>query len=243
MHTLRTTYIAVLIVTGSLLATGCHVAHKGQNLEGVRLYKMGNYHSALQQFQQVIAADPKNVDAHYNMAATFHQMGVQSGDANTLKQAEQLYQQCLLMEPDHVDCHRGLAVLLVETGRPKEAFAELERWAFRSPKSADARIELARLYHEWKDYSTARLHLDTALQIDPQNARAWRASGLLHEEANEYQEALASYTRSYQHNSLQTGLQQRIAALQNTLTTSGQIQPGVTQPGTRLVTPGLPSYR
>jgi len=209
----------------------------------VRLYKAEDYHGALQQFQQVIAADPKNVDAHYNMAATFHQMGVQTANANTLKQAEQLYQQCLLMEPDHVDCHRGLAVLLVETGRPAEAFNDLQQWALRSPKSADARIELARLYHEWRDYPTARLHLDTALQIDPQNARAWRASGLLHEESKDFQSALASYTRSYQHNSLQAGLQQRIAALQNTLTTSGQIQPGTTQPGTRLVTPGLPSYR
>jgi len=236
-------HIAVFVSAAAVLLAGCQVAHKGQNLEGVRLYKTGDYHGALQQFQQVVSADPQNVDAHYNMAATFHQMGVQTGNANTLKQAEQLYQQCLLLNPDHVDCHRGLAVLLVETGRQPEAFTSLEQWAMRSPKSADARIELARLYHEWGDLQAARLHVDTALQIDPHNARAWRAGGLLHEESKEYQQALASYSRSYQHNSLQAGLQQRIAALQTSLITSQQLQPGATQPGTRLVTPGLPAYR
>ena len=39
-----------------------------------------------------------------------------------------------------------LAVLLAETGRQDQAFTLLKNWASTDPKSADARIELARLY-------------------------------------------------------------------------------------------------
>ena len=195
------------------VATGCQAFSTGHNVEGVRQFQQGQFPAALSRFQQAIANDPTNADAYYNMAATYHRMGTASGDKQQLDQAESLYNQCLDYNADHVDCHRGLAVLLVETGRTDRAYDLLKNWAVRSPQLADPRIELARLYDEFGDAETAKLHLDEAVRINPQHSRAWAAQGQLRERMGDYGNALANYERSIQLNAFQTGVAERIAAL------------------------------
>lgn len=208
------------------------MAADGRNLEGVRLYQQGQYQPALQAFQKAIAADPNNADAYYNMAATLHRMGSQTGDEKMLSQAETLYNQCLDHDENHTDCHRALAVLLVETGRPDSAFTLLKKWAMANPDLADARIELARLYEEFGDLETAKAHLNQAVLVDQHNHRAWAALGRIREMTGDYEQALANYRRSWNLNSFQPGVAQRIASLNRTL--SGDLGGG-TQPGTRTV--------
>lgn len=223
------------------LATGCQFAADGQNVQGVRYFQSGRYQDAMQQFQRVLATNPANSDAYYNMASTYHTMGYQQQDASMVQQAEALYNQCLDLSPDHPDCHRGLAVLLVQTEREDSAFKLLKNWAMRSPHVADARVELARLYDEFDQPETAQLHLQQALQIDQTNSRAWAALANLREEAGDYSQALANYQRSYQLNTLQPQIGQRIALLNRRLATTSGF--GSTGAGTRMVTPGVtPRY-
>ena len=200
--------------------SGCKTGADSQNLQGVKLYQQGQFQPALQQFQQAMAADPKNADAYYNMAATQHRMGVQANDQQMLAQAEKAYNQCLDLNPNHADCHRGLAVLLVETGRPDRAFNLLKNWATANPTSAEARIELARLYEEFGDLETAKVQLNQAIVADQNSARAWAALGRLREKTGDYQQALANSQRSWSLNSLQTGIAERIASLNQALQSS-----------------------
>jgi tetratricopeptide (TPR) repeat protein len=193
------------------------MAADGSNLEGVRLYQQGQFQPALQQFQKAVTTDPQNADAYYNMAATLHRMGTQKGDQQLLTQAETLYNQCLDLQADHADCHRGLAVLLVETGRPDRGFNLLKNWATANPDNADARIELARLYEEFGDLETAKLHLNQAIMIDQHNHRAWAALGSIREKSGDYEQALANYQRSWNLNSFQKGVADRIATLNRTV--------------------------
>lgn len=231
------------VILGGLTLTmsaGCKIAADGQNLAGVRNYQQGQYEAAMQRFQQAIAADPKNADAYYNMAATVHRMGTARNDQNLLAQAETLYNRCLDEDENHTDCHRGLAVLLAETGRSDRAFNLLKNWAIRSPQLADARIELARLYEEFGDSDTAKVHLTEALKIDQQSARAWNALGRLREQSGEYAQALANYQQSYSLNHFQPQVAERIAALNQTI--SGGVSP--TPPGgTRMVNSGTSTTR
>jgi tetratricopeptide (TPR) repeat protein len=240
--TIRLRSLAALTLAIATLAgiCGCRMAATGQNVEGVRQYQQGQYPAALQRFQQAVAADPANADAYYNLAATVHRMGVQSGDRQALSEAEKLYNECLNHSPNHVDCHRALAVLLVETDRSDRAFALLKNWAVRSPQLADSRIELARLYHEFGDRETAKLHLDEAIRIDHQNPRAWAALGRLREDAGDYQLAMENYQRSLSLNTFQPGVAARVADLRRT-TGGGPI---VTPPGgTRTVDSNSPALR
>lgn len=197
----------------ALLFPGCRWNSTGQNTLGVRLYQQGRYNEALQQFQIAQQSDPSNPDAYYNLAATYHRLGVDSKDANLIEQSESLYNQCLDLYPNHVDCHRGLAVLLVESGRRDKGLLLLTRWAKDNPGLSDARVELARLHQELGDTKLAEQYLDEALAINPNDYRAWTARGQMREAAGDLGQAMQNYQHSLAINGLQGDLIQRTAAL------------------------------
>ena len=214
------------VVLALMLAcsSGCRWASSGQNTLGVRLFQQGRYAEALQQFQVAQTTDPGNPDTYYNLASTYHKLGVTQKDQKLIEQSESLYNQCLDLSPNHVDCHRGLSVLLVESGRPDRAFTFLKKWATDSPALADARVELSRLHQEFGETKVAERYLDEALAMDPNHFRAWAARGQMRESSGDLNQALQNYQQSLAINSLQPDLYQRVASLnvriaQNTLTT------------------------
>lgn len=211
-------------------------------MDGVRLFQSGNQAAALQRFQQAVAKNPTNPDAYYNLAATLHRGGVQTNNREMLKQAEAIYNQCLDLNENHIDCRRGLAVLLVETDRANSAFDLMKNWATQHPELADPQIELARLYEEFGDAETAKLHLNQAVLVDQRASRAWTALGRIREQAGETEQALANYQRSLALNPNQPLIGNRIAALQRTFTPDVNITVPSTTPngGTRTVTAPLP---
>ena len=85
--------LVVILVVGA--TGGCRVTSMGQNTLGVRLYQQGRYSEALQQFQTAQVSDPSNPDTYYNLASTYHKLGVAQKDAKLIEQAESLYNQCL----------------------------------------------------------------------------------------------------------------------------------------------------
>jgi tetratricopeptide (TPR) repeat protein len=205
---------------------------QGRNVDGVRYFQQGQYPVAIQRFDAALTIDPRNADSYYNKAAVYHRMGLANRDQNLLTQAESLYNQCLDIKPDHVDCHRGLAVLLCETGRTDKAFALLSNWAQRSPQSAEARVELARLYEESGNARSAEVALNEALAIDMRNWRAHAALGRLKEQAGDYAQALQNYQLAYSINRFQPDLQRQIATLQS------RVSPTQTPPAPTAAAPG-----
>lgn len=214
--------------------SGCRVAANGQNMQGVRLFQQGQYQSALQQFQKAATNDPTNADAYYNLASTYHRMGVQQNDRNLLAQAEELYERCLRYSGDHADCHRGLTVLLAETNRAELAEKHLRDWAIRSPLVADARIELARFYEELNKANRAEQFLLEAVGINPNSDRAWAALARIREQKGDLAQAMANYQRSLSLNPSQPQVAERLADLGRRATSGLNI---VTR-GTRTVDTG-----
>lgn len=222
----------LLVLVAVSASTGCRMSAHGKNIDGVRDFQQGQYQSAIQRFQQALAADPNNADAYYNLAATYYSLGKYQGDQGLLNQAEGLYHQCLDLQPNHTECYRGLAALLVDTNRPESAFTLLKRWAMQNPGDASARIELARLYEEFGDKDSAIQHLSDALHVNATDHRAWAALGRLRESRGELAQALSNYQQAYNLNQFQPGLSTRIASLQQNLNVSG----GLTPRGTQIVT-------
>jgi tetratricopeptide (TPR) repeat protein len=75
-------------------------------------------------------------------------------------------------------------------------------------------VELARLYEEFGDAETAKNNLQTAVQLDQSNSRAWAALGRLRDRAGDPSQALANYQRSLQLNRQQPAIAERVAYLQ-----------------------------
>jgi Flp pilus assembly protein TadD len=200
-----------LVLTTML--TGCRWGAIGQNAVGVRLHQQGRYAEALQQFEAAKSADPSNPDSYYNLASTYHRMGIAQKDAKLIEQAESLYNQCLDMAPNHAACYRGLGVMLVESNRSEKAFALLKKWAAENPESSDAKIELAKLHQEFNQSAIASQMLDEVLAKDPNNAIAWSARGNLREASGDLAQARQNYIQSLSLNAVQPDVAQRLAAI------------------------------
>jgi Flp pilus assembly protein TadD len=207
--------------TVTLFSGGCRLSSMGQNSVGVRLYQQGRYAEALQQFQLAQASDPSNPDAYYNLASTYHKLGISQNDARLVEQAESLYNQCLDLQPNHVDCHRSLAVLLAESSRPDAAMRLLKNWAATNPNSPDPRIELARMHQELGQTKVAEQYLDEALAMNPNDPRVWAHKGQLRESSGDFGQALYNYQQSLAINSLQPELYQRVASLNTKMAQAG----------------------
>ncbi len=211
---------------------GCRWSSNGQSISGVQLFQQGRYAEALQQFELAKQTDPTNPDVYYNLASTYHKMGMANKDNRLIEQAESLYHQCLDLSANHVDCHRGLAVLLAETNRQDKAFTFLKNWATQSPQLADARLELSRLYQEFGQNKVAEQYLDEALAMDPNNSKAWAARGKMREVAGDLPQAIQNYQRSLAINNLQPEIYQRVAALNVRLSGSGSANGATTMTAT-----------
>ena len=233
-------WLCLIAVTAAMLS-GCGMVANGRNVDGVRYFQQGQYNVAVQRFQAALAADRTNADAYYNLAATYHRVGVQNKDTASLASAESLYRQALDINPNHVDCRRGMAVLLTETNRTDEAFGMLRQWVATNPTLADARVELARLHEEYGDRKTAETQLAESLQMNPNNWRAHAALGRLREQSGDYAQAMANYQRAYQINQFQPQLAERIAALQRQPST--MYGTGGTTGGTTTATNPRPDMR
>lgn len=223
--------LAISVTTACLCLvgyTGC-TSTAGNNASAIRNYQSGNYQQAIQSFQSSLASNPNDANTYYNLAATYYAMGKQRGDQSLLSQAEGLYHQCLDLSPDHTDCHRGLAALLVDTNRSESAFTLLRRWSERSPQIANPRVELARLYEEFGDRTSARRHLTDAIQIDQRHPRAWTALANLREHEGQLAQALSDYQQAYSLNGGQPEIANRIASLQQRIATGGSSPTGGNQ--------------
>ncbi len=194
--------------------SGCGMVAQNRNADGLRYFNRGQLAVAQARFEAAKQANPRNADAYYNLGAVAHLQGFQTRNTAQLGQAESLYRQCLAYNPNHVDCHRGLAVLLAQTQRVDQAFELMKNWSVTSPQSADARVELARLYEEYGDLRTAELQLQQALQLDLSNSRVHASLGSVKEKMGDLPQALANYQRSYSLNTFQPDLPTRIASLQ-----------------------------
>ncbi len=204
----------LLVATLLAGASGCGMVAQNRNAQGIRYYNRGQLAVAQTKFEAAKQANPQNADSYYNLGAVAHLQGFQTKNLAQLGQAETLYRQCLAINPNHVDCHRGLAVLLAQTQRVDQAFELTKNWCVTSPQSADARVELARLYEEYGDLRTAELQLQQALQIDLNNPRVHASLGSVKEKMGDLPQALANYQRSYSLNTFQPGVPERIASLQ-----------------------------
>lgn len=210
-------WIALLAIAMLSATTGCNIGVQRHNSVGRQAYDLGQYSTAINEFQQALNINPNDSNALYNMAASYYSLGKQSNNKQWLSQAEQLYRQAIANNDQHVDAHRGLASLLIETNQEKYAFDLINAWKARYPTSTEPIVELARMYQEYGDNRRATDLLVDALKLDSNNLRVLKAMGHVREVQGETHLALDNYLRVLQIDNQETAVAAKVASLQSQL--------------------------
>ncbi len=164
---------------GDLYLRAAHIAEQG-----------GNFQEAQAKYQQALKVEPKNVDAvlglarlydqqgnsqqalatyqqavklHPKNAKVYNDFGLCYGHRRELAPAQQMLQKAVELEPGKTSYRMNLAVVLVDLGRPADAYQQL---AATQPEGV-ARYNMACLLEERGQQQQAADQLRLALAKDP----------------------------------------------------------------------------
>ncbi|MFZ0591043.1 MAG: tetratricopeptide repeat protein [Bryobacteraceae bacterium] len=119
----------------------------------------GVLHRAIDQYKQITAQDPKDVDSLIMLGRLLKL-------TQNTAEAENAFQKALDQDPDNEDAISGLAMIYADGGDPKRASALFEKLTKKSPNPR-AFAMLAASYEQMHDYALAANAYRQALQLDP----------------------------------------------------------------------------
>ena len=123
--------------------------------------EQAQYQKALQRFGNVVAIDPTNAEAWYNIAEAYNLL-------EQLEEAEINYARAIALEPENIDYFTGLSRMYMEHSQSSKACLVLEEGLRINPGSAQLRAFLALAVSESGDYRKAEELLDEAELLDPE---------------------------------------------------------------------------
>ena len=156
-------------VLAALMAIGAASCSGGPNEDGeaevtlqeaLEAHSAGRLDEAVDLYKQVLALDPQNKFAYYNLGV-IHQTRGRAGAA------EDHYQQALDIDPDFVPALFNMAVLRTEADELEEAAELYQRVIEVSPDRADAHLNLGFVLIDLGEDEDGRAEIDIAIELDP----------------------------------------------------------------------------
>ena len=111
-------------------------------------------------------------------------------------QAKDRYQLALKLDPGCIDAYRGLGRIYVDLGDFERAQETFQKAQTRFPKESIFWYEMAQMYNRRKDFSQAAVHLQKALELEPENRIYLTTLGLTMARAGQTEQAVALLSRS-----------------------------------------------
>ena len=162
--------LLAVITCGALVsAPGAHVAAalqggaEGYYRDGARLALEGRLAEAAKAFEQAVALDPTNGNAHYALGNVYAEQGRWADAVNAYYKAVSLNRQ-------DVEAHNNLGVALRMRGQHVQAAAAFERAIKIYPKWAEPYYHLGEARRALGQESEARAAFDRALRLRPDYA-------------------------------------------------------------------------
>ncbi len=134
---------------------------------GNLLLGSGKYAEALISYRVAINLQPDNHALLYNTGQCLRTM-------ERFDEAIMTYRRALELKPDFVSAAADLGIVLVLAGQSTEAVALGTDLIQRYPGSAEARLSLGKIFHELGRPEEARMQLEEAIRLDPNNRNALR---------------------------------------------------------------------
>lgn len=158
--------------------------------------KTGRIRDAVLEAQDILAKDPKNLEAHKLLGRIYlRSMGdMQAGEGsqNVLKLAIEQYEQIVAIEPDNSDDHLLLGRLYRLEDEFHKAETEFQTAMKLDPDSEEAVTALAFLYNEEGD-NTRATQLLTSIPEANKSAKLYSALGYVYEQEKDYKKAIDAY--------------------------------------------------
>lgn len=149
------------------------VDHLDRGMEAYTRGGAGNYHKAVDELLQALAADPA-----YSQAALY--LGRAYNALYDEKNAELYMRKAIEIDPDYLEAHASFAGVLLDTGDLDEALRQLNVVRLRDPNNAMMWYLLSQVYCRKAAYPEAIEAAQKAIQLTPNNAEAhfWLAESL-----------------------------------------------------------------
>lgn len=129
--------------------------------------------AAAREFQQVLKADPLNIQAHFNLGLSFFELHQMEG-------AEKELQAALAIAPYYTHAQQLLGTIMLQQGDYIHAREQFAHILIIDPNDYGAHYNLGALAMLEGDWAAGEQHLEAALGIDPNDADAHNLLGSLY---------------------------------------------------------------
>jgi Flp pilus assembly protein TadD/peroxiredoxin len=140
---------------------------------GVALFQHGYLEQAAESFKQVIAEDPENAEALYNLGTLYLR-------SNQSEQARQYLEQTVKRRPNYPEAWNNLGMLCAQEGQADEAIHDFQRSLELRPDYSIALLNLGNLYRRQGNFQESERLLFQALQISPDDPEINYSVGMLY---------------------------------------------------------------
>ena len=158
--------------------------------KAILLHQNGQIIEAIDAYQAVLALDPANFDALYNVGRAANQIG-------QMALAENFYNAALSIRADSVDALNDLGLVLMAQENFDKALDCYLKVVTLCPDSPQASFNVATVFYDMSRMQDAMQYCLAALSLQPDFLAAHIRSGMIHYNWDDLHSALESFTKAY----------------------------------------------
>lgn len=157
--------------------------------QALALHRRGDLDGAIARYDEILRADPRNVDALHHVAMARCQRGQFAEGIEAISRA-------IALAPERAAAHNLLGMALTRVGQPGEAVASFDRAIAAQENFAEAHGNRAGALAELGLHQEALKAYARALALDPSAVGDWINLGALQLELRQYGDAVTSFDRA-----------------------------------------------
>jgi tetratricopeptide (TPR) repeat protein len=137
--------------------------------------------------EDVVKADPDNVEAHAHLASAYTKLRYYDSAASS-------FQKVIQLDEDRASAHFGLGQLYIRMRKPKEAVAPLKRALELDPSNIEGFFQLGNVYEGEREFGKAVEMYKSYLSLKPETMWAgYLRLGVCSFEQGQYDEAISAF--------------------------------------------------
>ena len=140
---------------------------------GVAMFQRGYLDQAAASFRQVIANQPNDPEAHYNLGTLYLR-------TNALQEARRNLEQAVDLRPEYPEAWNNLGMIAAQEGQTDDAIRNFRHSLHQRPDYTVALLNLGNLYRRQGNIQEAKTLLGRALEITPADPEANYSLGMLY---------------------------------------------------------------